>query len=161
MPAQKTTKSAAPAAQPEKVKKASSVPAKKTKDTEVLDDSASTKKKTTRATKPAAAEAAPEPKAAAKAPAAKRGRKPKADAKAAPAAEEDLDLSDIEADLALEEEPAPAAAEGGTVEKVKRLRMKISKAKERALRKEFGLDETILTEEELVKRRARLKTLIT
>jgi RNA polymerase primary sigma factor len=38
--------------------------------------------------------------------------------------------------------------------------MKISKAKERALMKEFGLDETILSEEDLAKRRLRLKTLI-
>jgi RNA polymerase primary sigma factor len=47
-----------------------------------------------------------------------------------------------------------------TVEKVKPLRMKISKAKERALMKEFGLDETVLSEEDLQKRRSRLKTLI-
>jgi len=39
--------------------------------------------------------------------------------------------------------------------------MKISKAKERALMKEFGLDETVLSEEDLAKRRQRLKTLIT
>ena len=41
-----------------------------------------------------------------------------------------------------------------TTEKVKPLRMKISKAKERALMKEFGLDETVLSEEDLAKRRA-------
>jgi len=40
------------------------------------------------------------------------------------------------------------------------LRMKISKAKERALMKEFGLDEAVLSEEDLAKRRSRLKTLI-
>jgi RNA polymerase primary sigma factor len=82
---------------------------------------------------------------------AKRGRKPKnaVEAKAA----EELDLSDIEDDLAGE----PVAE---TAEKVKPLRMKISKAKERALMKEFGLDEAILTEEEMLKRRQRLKTLI-
>jgi len=39
-------------------------------------------------------------------------------------------------------------------EKVKPLRMKISKAKERALMKEFGLDETVLSEEDMAKRRA-------
>ena len=55
----------------------------------------------------------------------------------------DVDLSDIEDDLAGE----PVVAE--TTEKVKPLRMKISKAKERALMKEFGLDETVLTEEEM------------
>ncbi|MBW8467605.1 MAG: RNA polymerase sigma factor RpoD [Thiobacillus sp.] len=38
--------------------------------------------------------------------------------------------------------------------------MKISKAKERALMKEFGLDETVLSEEEAKNRRERLKTLI-
>ena len=48
-----------------------------------------------------------------------------------------------------------------TTEKVKPLRMKISKAKERALMKEFGLDETVLSEEDMAKRRQRLKTLIT
>jgi len=86
---------------------------------------------------------------------AKRGRKPKAAAEAP--AGSDVDLSDIEDDLA-GDEPAAAAA---TEEKVKPLRMKISKAKERALMKEFGLDETILSEEDLAKRRQRLKTLIT
>jgi len=85
---------------------------------------------------------------------AKRGRKPKADTQAAAAPIEEEDLSDIEAEFA--EEPAPAPGE-----KVKPLRMKISKAKERALMKEFGLDETVLTEEEMLKRRQRLKTLIT
>ncbi len=44
--------------------------------------------------------------------------------------------------------------------KVKPLRMKVSRAKERALMREFGLDETALTEEEAVKRRLELKTLI-
>ena len=38
--------------------------------------------------------------------------------------------------------------------------MKISKAKERALMKEFGLDETVLSEEDLNKRRLSLKALI-
>jgi len=49
---------------------------------------------------------------------------------------------------------------GSSTEKVKPLRMKISKAKERALMKEFGLDEAVLSEEDLAKRRQRLKTLI-
>ncbi len=93
--------------------------------------------------------------AAAKTPA-KRGRKPKAGAEVADA--DDADLSDIEADLEGEVEEAPEAA--ATVEKVKPLRMKISKAKERALMKEFGLDETVLSEEDMAKRRSRLKTLI-
>ncbi|SER45519.1 RNA polymerase sigma factor RpoD [Giesbergeria anulus] len=95
-------------------------------------------------------------------PPAKRGRKPKANPDADPA--DDADLSDIEADLEGEGE---VEAEAGTeteatpsAEKVKPLRMKISKAKERALMKEFGLDETVLSEEDLAKRRSRLKTLI-
>jgi RNA polymerase primary sigma factor len=83
---------------------------------------------------------------------AKRGPKPKADK--GPGADEP-DMSDIEEDLVGEPEVAEASAE-----KVKPLRMKISKAKERALMKEFGLDETVLSEEDLVKRRLRLKALI-
>ncbi|HSV80951.1 MAG TPA: RNA polymerase sigma factor RpoD [Ramlibacter sp.] len=85
---------------------------------------------------------------------AKRGRKPK-DAAAKP--DEDVDIADIEAEFADSE---PAAVEEVAAAKVKPLRMKISKAKERALMKEFGLDETVLTEEEMLKRRQRLKTLI-
>ncbi|MBC5766223.1 RNA polymerase sigma factor RpoD [Ramlibacter albus] len=97
--------------------------------------------------------------AAAPATGAKRGRKPKAaEATAAPGKPglDDEDLGDVEADF-VDSEPAVEAV----AEKVKPLRMKISKAKERALMKEFGLDETILTEEEMLKRRQRLKTLIT
>lgn len=87
---------------------------------------------------------------------AKRGRKPKA--AASDESGDDTDLSDIEAELEgeVEESSDPSA----TVEKAKPLRMKISKAKERALMKEFGLDETVLSEEDLQKRRSRLKTLI-
>ncbi len=62
------------------------------------------------------------------------------------------DLQDIVTEFA-EEPPSNG-------EKVKPLRMKISKAKERALMKEFGLDETVLSEEDLAKRRQRLKALI-
>ncbi|HYW57757.1 MAG TPA: RNA polymerase sigma factor RpoD [Polaromonas sp.] len=80
---------------------------------------------------------------------AKRGRKPKV----APKIDGEEDMSDIEEDLVGE----PVAE---TTEKVKPLRMKISKAKERALMKEFGLDETVLSEEDMAKRRARLKALI-
>src|SRR3990167_9117720 len=90
--------------------------------------------------------------AEAKAPA-KRGRKPKA-AAAGDEGGDDTDLSDIEADLEGEVEETTETA--ATVEKVKPLRMKISKAKERALMKEFGLDETVLSEEDMAKRRARL-----
>ena len=87
-------------------------------------------------------------KAAAKAPA-KAAAKSKVAQKVAA---EDLDLVDLEAEFA--EEPVASS------EKVKPLRMKISKAKERALMKEFGLDEAVLSEEDLAKRRSRLKTLI-
>ncbi|WP_431273336.1 RNA polymerase sigma factor RpoD [Variovorax ureilyticus] len=104
-------------------------------------------------TKPAAKKVGRPPKAAGTTTGAKRGRKPKA---AASAEASDIDLSDIEDDLTGDE---PAAA--STEEKAKPLRMKISKAKERALMKEFGLDETVLSEEDLAKRRSRLKTLIT
>ncbi|NBT54517.1 MAG: RNA polymerase sigma factor RpoD [Betaproteobacteria bacterium] len=81
----------------------------------------------------------------------KRGKKPSATPVADPV--EDVDMADIEADLVGE----PVAAG----EKVKPLRMKISKAKERALMKEFGLDEAVLSEEDMAKRRLRLKALIT
>ncbi len=83
-------------------------------------------------------------------PAAKRGRKAKNATESDGA--DDVDMADIEADLVGE----PIV----TGEKVKPLRMKISKAKERALMKEFGLDETVLSEEDMAKRRQRLKALI-
>jgi RNA polymerase primary sigma factor len=100
------------------------------------------KKKAGRPAKAAADESAAPAKATT---GAKRGRKPKA--AAAEPSGDDMDMSDIEADLV--GEPEPAAAPG---EKVKPLRMKISKAKERALMKEFGLDETVLSEEDMAKR---------
>ncbi|MDP2263937.1 MAG: RNA polymerase sigma factor region1.1 domain-containing protein, partial [Hydrogenophaga sp.] len=100
-------------------------------------------------------------KAAADKPAAKRGRKPKASADSG-ADLDDADLSDIEDDLSgeVEAETEVVDATAQPTEKVKPLRMKISKAKERALMKEFGLDETVLSEEEAKNRRERLKTLI-
>ena len=117
---------------------------------------ATPKKKPGRPAKTADAAVKAPAKAAAKTPA-KRGRKPKASAD--DDSGDDADLSDIEADLEGEVEETPEAAV--VTEKVKPLRMKISKAKERALMKEFGLDETVLSEEDLAKRRSRLKTLIT
>ncbi|VWX63860.1 RNA polymerase, sigma 70 (sigma D) factor [Burkholderiales bacterium 8X] len=130
---------------------------------------AESKKTAAVAEAPAVAAAAPRkvgrpPKAAAGAAAApaaggaKRGRKPKAGASSEMLPSSDVDLTDIEDDLVGEE---PVAAAASTEEKAKPLRMKISKAKERALMKEFGLDETVLSEEDLAKRRSRLKTLIT
>ena len=92
-----------------------------------------------------AAEHSPPPKAS------KNAAKGKAKAKGAPAPSEDEDLLELE---------EPEVVEEASTEKAKPLRMKISKAKERALMKEFGLDETVLSEEDLLKRRQRLKTLI-
>ena len=104
------------------------------------------------------------PKTAAKVapePAAKGGRKGKGDAKQEPAkaVEVEEDFADVEADLEPDVE-AQAADEADKAEKAKPLRMKVSRAKERALMREFGLDETALTEEEVAKRRQELKTLI-
>ena len=71
----------------------------------------------------------------------------------------DEDFVDIEADIEGDVEgEASDGADGKT--KAKPLRMKVSRAKERALMREFGLDETQLTEEEVAKRRHELKTLI-
>ena len=95
--------------------------------------------------KSAAAEHSPPPKAG------KNAAKGKANAKGAPAPSEEEDLLELD---------EPEVVEEAATEKVKPLRMKISKAKERALMKEFGLDETVLSEEDLLKRRQRLKTLI-
>ncbi|MCH2241945.1 MAG: RNA polymerase sigma factor RpoD [Aquabacterium sp.] len=106
-------------------------------------------------------------KAAAEDTKAKRGRKPKAettskkDGKAAFEAEEDF--ADVEADLegeAGEEAAGTEEVAAADAPKAKPLRMKVSRAKERALMREFGLDETMLTEEEVNKRRQELKTLI-
>ncbi|MEO7244677.1 MAG: RNA polymerase sigma factor RpoD [Rubrivivax sp.] len=109
-----------------------------------------------------------------------------ADAKAAPptkggkpatktvtAVEEDESLADadFEADTDTEAEAETEVVEVvevvevdpkvETVEaKAKPLRMKVSRAKERALMREFGLEETTLSEEEAQKRRQELKTLI-
>ncbi len=62
---------------------------------------------------------------------------------------DDVYLADIE-----------AADDSDRAAKAKPLRMKVSRAKERALMREFGLEETALTEEEVAKRRLELKTLI-
>ena len=100
-------------------------------------------------------------KAAADKPAAKRGPKAKAAAKTKSRSDDDdTDMSDIEDDLQGEPEEVVAADPAQPVEKVKPLRMKISKAKERALMKEFGLDETVLSEEEAKARRDHIKALI-
>jgi RNA polymerase primary sigma factor len=167
----KTT--AKPATPVKPVKKAASVPAKKS---EAIEKTPAAKvkaaapaaevKKPTKAAKASAPAEAKKP-AASKAPpaktppaktttGAKRGPKKKGSI-AEPSLEEELELAALEEDL--QGEPvADNVSETG--EKVKPLRMKISKAKERALMKEFGLDETVLTEAEMKQRRDRLKALI-
>ena len=149
MPAQKSAKAVQSPTKSDK--KALSVPASKPPVTkskaqllkeaadELLNAGATAKKKPGRPPKAAAAESEAPAKVAAK-----RGRKPKA---AAESSGDDMDMSDIEADLVGEPEATTT-----TGEKVKPLRMKISKAKERALMKEFGLDETVLSEEDIAKR---------
>lgn len=130
-----------------------------------------TEKKATPAKKAAAAATATKPttktSTADKKPAAK-----KTSAKAGKAAiggkgrasdNDDVDLSDIDDDVnepEAETETTTATASDKPAEKVKPLRMKISKAKERALAKEFGLDDTVLSEEETMTRRAHLKALM-
>src|SRR6195952_1617591 len=94
-----------------------------------------------------------EPVGKGKGPAAKKG---KGDDKAAKPEASDVDLSDLESEL----EGEPIVVAEADAAKAKPLRMKVSRAKERALMREFGLDETQLTEEEVAKRRQELKTLI-
>ncbi|MFY9479892.1 MAG: RNA polymerase sigma factor RpoD [Aquabacterium sp.] len=100
----------------------------------------------------------------------KRGRKPK-ETTAVAAKDtkkskfEDEDIGDVEADLEGDVESGEADADEGSnsIEdkpKAKPLRMKVSRAKERALMREFGIDDTALSEEEVNKRRQELKTLI-
>ncbi len=93
-----------------------------------------------------------------------------------------LDLAEIEADLEADADlGADLAAELGAVDaevdlavaivdavdlgdasgKAKPLRMKVPKSKQRALIREFGLDVTTLTHEEIEKRRSDLKALVT
>ena len=129
---------------------------------------AETKPAAKSAVKPVAAKAGAAPAKAAAVPAKAAAAPAKAEMPAAkavkskvePKKSEEVDLADIEAEFSGEVE---AVVEEGTVEveaKVKPLRMKVSRAKERALMREFGLDETTLTEEEVAKRRLELKTLI-
>ena len=162
-PAKPTAKAAAPAAKSTKApatpaKKAASVPAKKS---EVTDKKTTAKAKAAETEvvvkKSKTAKAADVAEAPAKKPAAKKAvtgakRGPK---KKGSIAEPSFDDEIIDVEEEIEAEPI-----SDTAEKVKPLRMKISKAKERALMKEFGLDETVLTEAEMKQRRDRLKALI-
>jgi RNA polymerase primary sigma factor len=106
--------------------------------------------------------AAAKPAKAAKAEAAKpgkAGKKGTEPAKKGAEIVEDLDLSDIEGEIEGEVEAETEVVDEKET-KAKPLRMKVSRAKERALMREFGLEETTLTEEEAAKRRQELKTLI-
>ena len=89
---------------------------------------------------------------------AKPGKNGDIAAKGAPGVE-DVDMAEIEAEIAGEPEVEVGVVDEKEV-KAKPLRMKVSRAKERALMREFGLEETTLTEEEANKRRQELKTLI-
>ncbi|MFY8082992.1 MAG: RNA polymerase sigma factor RpoD [Rubrivivax sp.] len=91
----------------------------------------------------------------------KKATADKSDVKGTAALLED-DAVDVEADFEGGDEAEIVEAGDAEAEKVKAkpLRMKVSRAKERALMREFGLEETTLTEEEVAKRRQELKTLI-
>ncbi|HEX5684585.1 MAG TPA: RNA polymerase sigma factor RpoD [Ideonella sp.] len=107
------------------------------------------------------AAAAPAKRATKRAPAAAAPVKSKG--KAAPVSlEDDFDDAEID-DLTVADEGAEVVATAdaaGASAKVKPLRMKVPKSKERALIREFGLDVTTLTEEEADKRRSDLKALV-
>ena len=109
--------------------------------------------------KAAAAEKAGKKASAGKVDKVEKGEKSSAKGKSALLEE---DAVDVEADFEGGEEAE--AVETGEAEaekaKAKPLRMTGSRAQERALMREFGLEETTLTEEEVAKRRQELKTLI-
>jgi RNA polymerase primary sigma factor len=115
------------------------------------------------ATKSKAAAAKPQSKAPTmalvKAPA---GRKtvPEVPKRKADLSDEDLVEPEVEFDATDEAENVETLDDADAKTKVKPLRMKVSRAKERALMREFGLEEATLTEEEVAKRRLELKTLI-
>ncbi|TAK83177.1 MAG: RNA polymerase sigma factor RpoD [Aquabacterium sp.] len=173
-----TAKKSAPAksAKPAPAKTASAKAGKSVAEETKELKSVSTKKVAEKAAeKPASAKTTPAKAAAKAAPVAeetkaKRGRKPKEETtakKKEAAAEAEEDFSDIEADIEGDGEAEAGADAGADLggddadkPKAKPLRMKVSRAKERALMREFGLDETMLTEEEVNKRRQELKTLI-
>ena len=111
------------------------------------------------AAKPAAPKTAAGKTTAPKAPAAKKASAAAPAPKAKPAKPAKTAATrQAKAQTDTRQTPQPTQVEVAV--KVKPLRMKISKAKERALMKEFGLDEAVLSEEETQTRRARLKELI-
>jgi RNA polymerase primary sigma factor len=124
--------------------------------------------KPTKGAKPAKADEKPDAKLDTKSEAkVGKGAKKTPEPKGALPVTEEIDLSDIESDIEGEvevevETEVDSGAEVSTevTAKAKPLRMKVSRAKERALMREFGLEETTLTEEEAAKRRQELKTLI-
>ena len=118
------------------------------------DDAATTARAAApRATKKTA-KAAPAPKGAA------RGRKPAVEA----VADDDFSDADLIADDEGDLDEAAAVDKlvdtGEAKAKVKPLRVKVPKSKERALIREFGLDVTTLTEEQAEKRRIELTALV-
>ncbi|MDO4794902.1 MAG: RNA polymerase sigma factor RpoD [Brachymonas sp.] len=115
------------------------------------------------AEKPAAKAVAAKPvkkAAATKTAATKAVTAKKAPAKKGRKALDEEDFADIEDNFEEEAVEETTRTQPASAEKAKPLRMKISKAKERALMKEFGLDEAVLSEEEIITRRQRLKELI-
>jgi RNA polymerase primary sigma factor len=156
--------------------KTTTAAAKTAADKPVVDKKAVSAAATKAAVKaPAAAAKAEKAAPAAKTPAAKTAKaaaaKPAPDAKGkkgkkeevakVPAFEEDAEVeADLEGEVEVEAAEEVVEEVGEVKAKVKPLRMKVSRAKERALMREFGLDETQLTEEEVAKRRHELKTLI-
>jgi len=144
-------------------KKAPSVPASKTasptiaKEKKLAASATETAKNASGVTEPVAKK---KPGRPAKAEPAKPSAPVRIGAKRGPKPKGSLIEDDGEPDDLIDDEPEVQEETTSTTEKVKPLRMKISKAKERALMKEFGLDETVLSEEDLVKRRLQLKALL-
>ena len=117
--------------------------------------------KATAAVKTPAAKTAKAPAAKTAAPEAKGKKGKKEEVAKVPAFEDDAEVeADLEGEVEVDAAEEVVEEVGEVKAKVKPLRMKVSRAKERALMREFGLDETQLTEEEVAKRRHELKTLI-
>ena len=165
-PAKDKKKAAAPEPTPKKKKAAAAAPAAApAKKPAAPAKKAAPATKTKADKKPAVKAAAPAAgKAKAGAPA--KGVPAKPDKGVRKPVVPDADDEDVSEDVEIEDDSDTEVEAEVTVEdtevkaKVKPLRMKVSRAKERALMREFGLDETALTEEEAVKRRLELKTLI-
>ena len=155
----KTTTAAAKTAAEKPVVEKKAVSAAATKAAVKAPAAAAKAEKAAPAAKTAAAKTT---KAAAKPVPEAKGKKGKKEEVAkVPAFEEDAEVeADLEGEVEVEAVEETVEEVGEVKAKVKPLRMKVSRAKERALMREFGLDETQLTEEEVAKRRHELKTLI-